>query len=185
MRGVPSDSGYNAHPELAELYDSIPMYNSRRDIGFYVDLCRQAGEALELGCGTGRILIRAAQAGCVVTGLDHSQNMLARCRAKADALPSDTRGRITLVEGDITGFHLSRTFKLAIAPFRPVQHLVTVDEQLSFLQCVREHLDPGGRLVFDVFNPSLAALAAEINAEVVGQFACGAANLGRSRLLGG
>ncbi len=164
---MPSDSGYNAHPELPELYDSIPLYNSRRDVDFYVDLCRQAGEALELGCGTGRILIPAAQARCVVTGLDHSKNMLARCRAKADALSNDTRHRITLVEGDMTRFHLSRTFNLAIAPFRPIQHLTTIGEQLSFLQCVREHLVPGGTLVFDVFNPSLASLAAEVNAEEI------------------
>jgi SAM-dependent methyltransferase len=164
---MPSDSGYNSHPALPELYDSIPLYNSRRDVDFYVDLCRQAGEALELGCGTGRILIPAAQAGCVVTGLDRSKNMLARCSAKADALSNDMRHRITLVEADITRFNLSRTFKLAIAPFRPIQHLMTVGEQLSFLQCVREHLDPGGRLVFDVFNPSLVSLVAEVNTEEI------------------
>jgi len=75
---MPSDSGYDNYPELPELYDSIPLYNSRQDEEFYVDLCRQTGEALELGCGTGRVLIPAAQAGCVVTGLDQSKNMLAR-----------------------------------------------------------------------------------------------------------
>jgi SAM-dependent methyltransferase len=91
--------------------------------------------------------------------------MLARCRANADALSKDARDRITLVEGDIARFHLFRTFKLAISPFRPIQHLTTVGEQLSFLQCVRDHLEPGGRLVFDVFNPSFVRLAAEISAE--------------------
>jgi len=74
----------------------------------------------------------------------------------------DTRNRITLVEADITRFDLSRTFKLAIAPFRPLHHLTTVREQLSFLQCVRAHLELGGKLVFDVFNPNLAMLAAEL-----------------------
>jgi SAM-dependent methyltransferase len=164
---MPSDSGYSSHPELPELYDTIPLYNSRDDVDFYVDLCRQAGDLLELGCGTGRILIPAAQAGCVITGLDQSKMMLARCRAKANALSNDTPGRITLVEADMTQFHLSRTFKLAIAPVRPIQHVTTVGEQLSFLRCVREHLDPGGRLVFDVFNPSLVRLAAEISTEEV------------------
>ena len=96
-------------------------------------------------CLSQRILIPAAQAGCVVTGLDQSKNMLARCSARADALSNDARDRITLVEGDVTRVHLCRTFKLAIAPFRPIQHLTTVGEQLSFLRCVREHLDPGGR----------------------------------------
>ena len=86
-----ADTGYNAHAELPELYDSIPLYNSRPDIDFYIDLCRQAGEVLELGCGTGRILIPAAEAGAAITGLDQSKSMLARCRAKADALPDDAR----------------------------------------------------------------------------------------------
>ena len=162
-----SNSGYNAFPELPELYDSIPLYNSRPDVDFYVDLCRQAGEALELGCGTGRILIPAAQAGCVITGLDQSKSMLARCRAKADALPDDARNRITLVEADMTRFSLSRTFRLVIAPFRPIQHLTTVGNQLSFLECVREHLEPGGRFVFDVFNPNLVMLAAETRTEEI------------------
>ena len=164
---MPADTGYNTHIELPELYDSIPLYNSRPDIGFYVDLCRQAGEALELGCGTGRILIPAADAGCVITGLDQSKIMLARCRARADMLSGDARDRITLVEADMTRFSLSRTFRLVIAPFRPIQHLTTVGDQLSFLECVREHLEPGGRFVFDVFNPNLVMLAAETRTEEI------------------
>jgi SAM-dependent methyltransferase len=164
---MPADTGYNTHPELPELYDSVPLYNSRPDVDFYVGLCRQAGEALELGCGTGRVLIPAAAAGCVITGLDQSRHMLARCRAKAEALSDDTRGRITLVEADMTRFSLSRTFKLAIAPFRPIQHVTTVSEQLSLLQYVRQHLEPGGRFVFDVFNPNLGMLAAETRTEEI------------------
>jgi SAM-dependent methyltransferase len=160
-----SDSGYGAHPEIPELYDHIPVYISRQDVGFWADLCREAGEALELGCGTGRVLIPAAEAGCRITGLDQSENMLRRCSAKADALPGEARSRIALVHGDMTHFHLSRTFPLAIAPFRPIQHLITVGEQLAFLKCVREHLKPGGRLVFDAFNPSLTHLAAPIHPE--------------------
>jgi SAM-dependent methyltransferase len=151
------------HPEIPELYDHIPLYNSRRDVDFYVNLCRQAGDVLELGCGTGRVFIPAAQAGCEVTGLDKSSQMLARCRAKVDALPAVVRDRVTLVEADMTDFQLSRTFPLAIAPFRPVQHLITVTEQLAFLRCVHQHLQPGGRFVFDVFHPDLARLAAPID----------------------
>jgi len=82
-----SETGYDTRPELPELYDHIRSYNSRRDVDFYVDLCQQTGEALELGCGTGRLLIAAAQAGCAVTGLDKSKHMLARCRANMEPLP--------------------------------------------------------------------------------------------------
>jgi SAM-dependent methyltransferase len=70
------------------------------------------------------------------------------------------RYRVTLYEADAREFYLEREFALVIAPFRVVQHLVTVDDQLRFLAAVRRHLAPGGRLVFDVFNPSFRALVA-------------------------
>jgi len=164
---MPHDPGYDAASELPELYDHIPVYNSRPDIEFYVNLCREAGQAFECGCGTGRILIPAAQAGCRITGLDQSSGMLARCRAKTEALPPAVRERTTLFQTDMTRFHLGQAFPLAIAPFRPIQHLTAVADQLAFLRCVREHLAPGGRLVFDVFNPNLAMLAAPLSPDEV------------------
>jgi SAM-dependent methyltransferase len=157
---VSTETGYDTNAQIPELYDHLPAYNSRCDVDFYIDLCRQAGEVLEVGCGTGRVLIPAALAGCDVTGIDKSRHMLTRCRGKVDALPGSARDRVTLVEADMTDFQLARAFKLVIAPFRPIQHLTTVDEQLSFLRCVHRHRLPGGRLVFDVFNPDLTLLAA-------------------------
>ena len=56
-------------------------------------------------------------------------------------------------------FDLPRRFTLVTIPFRPFQHLETVDDQLACLGNVHRHLVPGGRLVFDLFNPSLDALA--------------------------
>ncbi|MBV9500067.1 MAG: hypothetical protein JO138_11900 [Acidobacteriaceae bacterium] len=70
------------------------------------------------------MLIAGTEARCFVTGVDKSKPMLARCRTKANALPSDARDRITLAEAEMTDFQLSRTFKLAIVPFRPLQHLL-------------------------------------------------------------
>lgn len=145
--------GYEAFAELPELYDSVPLYADRKDVDFYVRRCRlAAGETLELGCGTGRVLIPAAEAGCVLTGLDQSEQMLARCRTKVTELPPPVRDRITLVCDDMTRFHLGRTFDLIIVPFRPLQHLVSVDDQLGFLRCARDHLNPRGQLIFDVFH---------------------------------
>jgi len=148
---------YESVPEIAALYDSLPVYGERADIRFYVDLCRKAsGEILELGCGTGRILIPAAQAGCHVTGLDYSHQMLEGCRRK---LPDALHDNVTLVQGDMTSFRLDREFSLVIIPFRPFQHLTTVDEQLACLRSVQQHLSPKGRLVFDVFNPDPSRVA--------------------------
>jgi SAM-dependent methyltransferase len=153
---------------MGELYDHIPAYGSRADIAFYVEQCRAAsGEVLELGCGTGRILIPAAAAGCSITGVDQSRSMLAQCRTKLRALPPEVQQRITLVEADMTGFRIGRRFALATMPFRPFQHLVTVEEQLRCLQAISEHLEPGGCLVFDAFNPDLRRLVAPIGEDEI------------------
>ena len=153
------NANYDAHSEIAELYDHVPVYRDRKDVTFYVDLCRAAqGEVLELGCGTGRILVPAAQAGCRITGLDQAGSMLDRCRSKLTALPAEAQKRVSLVEADMTSFSLGRTFALATVPFRPLQHLISVDEQLSFLRCVHRHLSAGGILALDVFQPDLKRL---------------------------
>ena len=135
---------------------------------FIVDLCRAAkGEVLELGCGTGRILIPAAEAGCTITGLDQSGFMLDRCRAKLHAHPPEVQKRVTLVEADMTNFSLGRTFALVTVPFRPLQHLVSVEEHLSFLACVQRAPEPGGKLALDVFYPDLTGLASPVNPEEI------------------
>jgi SAM-dependent methyltransferase len=162
------NANYDAHPEIGELYDHVPVYRDRKDVGFYVDLCRAAkGEILELGCGTGRVLIRAAEAGCTITGLDGSGVMLERCRGKLQQLPMEVQKRVTLVEADMTKFSLGRSFALATVPFRPLQHLVSVEEQLSFLACVHSHLEPGGKLALDVFHPDLARISSPASPEEI------------------
>ena len=146
-------------PEIAALYDSVPVYASRQDGQFYVDEARSSGgNVLEVGCGTGRILIPTARAGIEIDGLDGSAAMLEVCAAKLAKEPSDVRARTSLHHGDARAFDLKRKYALITAPFRPVQHLITIDDQLRFLDSVRRHLAPGGRLVFDVFNPNFSAL---------------------------
>ena len=63
-----------------------------------------------------------------------------------------------LVQADMRRFELSQSFRLVTAPFRPFQHLETVADQLACLECVRRHLAPGGKLILDLFNPSLPFL---------------------------
>ena len=147
-------SAYDAIPDFGLLYDSVPLYAGRQDVAFYVAEAQRAGGAvLEIGCGTGRILLPIARAGCVITGLDGSRAMLERCRAKLAAESAAVQGRVRLAPGDMRQFNLGAVYPLIIAPFRVVQHLTTVDDQLTFLARVANHLAPGGRLIFDVFNP--------------------------------
>jgi len=144
---------YDAIASIAEFYDATLVYQERKDVEFYVTEARASGgPVLELGCGTGRVLLPTARAGIEITGLDSSANMLARCRAKADAEPEEVRRGVTLVRGDLAAFELGRQFALITIPFRPFQHLLTVEQQLGCLRASRRHLAARGRLIFDVFQ---------------------------------
>lgn len=163
MKGSEAAS-YDRSPFIAEFSPYVARYATRPDIGFYVQAAREYdGPVLELGCGSGRILIPTARAGMDISGLDASERMLAVCRAAIEAEPPEVQRRIDLHHGDIRDFNLGRSFQLITMPFRPFQYLLTVEEQLACLGAIRRHLEPKGRLVFDLFNPSVHSLARPVN----------------------
>ncbi len=124
------------------------------DIPFWVDLAVESGgPVLEMGCGTGRILLPTARAGIVVHGLDASPDMLEQLRVKLAAEPPEIRGRVSLTAGDACSTDLGRQFPLITAPFRVAQTFVDRRDQRAWLRNVRRHLSPGGSLCFDVFQP--------------------------------
>ena len=146
---------------IADYYDESPLVlGRRRDVAFYRDAVREFGDpVLELGCGTGRIALALAEAGHRVTGLDISGRMLERCTQKRAGLPKETRERVHLVQGDMTRFDLGEKYRVVIIPFRPLQHLLEVEQQISCLESARKHLHAGrrfgerkGRLILDVFQ---------------------------------
>ena len=148
--------GYDDYPFLAEFYDYVPGYAGRSDIDFYVSFSRSsASKTLELGCGTGRILIPTAAAGCQIVGVDLSEYMLAKCREKLQKQPKEVRERVKLVHGTITSFKLEESFGLITTPFRSFQHLISLEEQLACLRCANNHLSMGGMLILDLFQVNL------------------------------
>ena len=152
---------------FAEFYDQFYDIMDREDVGFYVDQAKQTGgPVLELGCGTGRVLIPTAREGLHVTGVDLSEHMMAVFRAKLAQESVEVQGRTQIVCADIRDFALGTQFNLVTVPFRPFQHLITVDEQMACLSAARRHLMPGGRLALDVFNPNLSRLVDENRQEV-------------------
>ena len=119
---------------------------------FYVGLAKAArGPVLDVGCGTGRILIPCLQAGVDIEGLDLFDGMLTRLREKAAAL----RLNPTLHRADMAGFKVPRRFALIIIPFNAFVHNLTTEAQLACLRACREHLFPGGTLALDVSFPGL------------------------------
>jgi SAM-dependent methyltransferase len=117
---------------------------------------RCGSPVLELACGTGRVLLPLARQGYQVMGVDIAPAMLevARCKVAAEGLAD----RITLVEGDMREFALDSRFNLAFVAVNSFMHLLTTEDQLAALDCIRRHLDPGGLLLVDLFNPDLGSL---------------------------
>ena len=144
---------------IADLYDHVTLYRTRPDVAFFVAAAvASGGPVLELGCGTGRVLVPTAQAGIDITGIDLSAGMLAVCRQRLEQEPPAVRSHVQLLQGDMRNFELRRRFPVVTLPFRPFQHLLGVDEQLACLGAIHRHLRDDGELILDVFNPSLEAL---------------------------
>lgn len=147
--------------DLPLLYDHVPLYEARRDVQFYLEEAKKCGgSVLEVGCGTGRILLPIARAGIRIDGLDSSPAMLERCKEKLSVESRATADLVHLHAGSASNFDVAKKFQLVTAPFRVAQHLIRIDEQLAFLTNAARHLDRGGKLIFDVFNPNFAALVA-------------------------
>jgi hypothetical protein len=94
--------------------------------------------------------------------------MLDVCRQALSLEPPEVQDRVTLVQADMRDFDLNKTFSLVTTPFRPFQHLLTVEDQLKCLNCIRSHLVTGGFLILDLFNPSLTHLTQDNLGEEVG-----------------
>jgi ubiquinone/menaquinone biosynthesis C-methylase UbiE len=150
---------------IARNYDGV--YSIDRtpsgDADFYRDLARESGgPVLELGCGTGRVLLPIAREGIECVGLDASPEMLSIFRDKAPP------PNLTLVEGRMQSFDLgARRFALITCPFRAFSHLLDVADQLEALARIRHHLAPGGAFAFDLFDPRFDRLAAPFEEETL------------------
>ena len=140
-----------------ELYD-ILLGGFDYGLDFYVDLARRAaGPVSDVGCGTGRVMLPCLQAGVDIEGFDLFEPMLARLRESAAGLGLTPR----LYRADMSDFRLPRRYALAMIPFNAFTHNLTQESQIRCLECCREHLLPGGMLVFDGAFPGLHWIGGE------------------------
>lgn len=149
------------HQLEASIYDRV-YAGIKADIPFWQELareyCGENGEALELACGTLRVMLPVAQAGVRVTGIDESPFMLELAQKKIDAAPPDVQARLGIEQGDMRAFRFNRQFELIYIPFNTLGILLTVQDQLAMLERVKQHLAPNGVFAFDVFFPDIERL---------------------------
>jgi SAM-dependent methyltransferase len=120
-------------------------------VDFLADLAG-GGAALELGIGTGRIAIPLAQRGVRVHGIDLSEAMVARLKAKPGSEDID----VTI--GDFATATVDGRFSVAYLVFNTIMNLTTQDEQVACFQNVAAQLEPGGCFVIEVGVPELQRL---------------------------
>ena len=143
------DSPYD---HIARLYDPWSA-SVTEDVPFYLAEARKVapGPVVELGVGTGRIAVPIAAEGIRVIGVDSSRRMLEVCAERA-AL-AGAAWSIDLRLGDLRQPPVAERVPLVLCPFRSYLHLADDGERRQALRAARRLLRPGGRLVFDVFEP--------------------------------
>jgi len=139
--------------KTARYYELGPN-STPKDINFYKNLIRRPEmTVLELGCGTGRILVPLAHSCAYIQGIDSSPAMLDICRERLEAARIGP-DRAAVVLGDMCGIALGRKFGLIIAPYRVMQNLETNEQVHGMLRCIRSHLAADGTCVLNAFNPN-------------------------------
>jgi len=150
--------GWQGWDEYAPFYDwENARTIGRADVPFWTDLARlSGGPVLELGCGTGRVLVPVARAGVAAVGIDRSEPMLARARARIRRAAATSRAH--LVRGDIRSLPFGRRqpFPLVMAPYGILQSLVRESDLSATLASVAAVLPRGGLFGIDLV-PDLPA----------------------------
>jgi len=141
--------------EVAAQYDGDPEHDpmfSPEAIDPVVDFLAEragGGAALELGIGTGRIALPLSERGMQVHGIDLSEAMVARLKAKRGG------DRIPVVIGDFATAKVEGSFTLAYLVYNTIQNLTTQDAQVACFENVASHLEPGGCFVIEVGLPDV------------------------------
>lgn len=114
------------------------------DRAFYKEAVRRYGQpVLDVGCGTGRLLLDFLADGIDAEGVDVSPEMLALCRRKADA----AGGQVRLHEQAMESLSLPRRFRTILVPSSSFQLVTDPATARAAMDRFFAHLLPGGHLV--------------------------------------
>ncbi|HEX3124075.1 MAG TPA: class I SAM-dependent methyltransferase [Rhodanobacteraceae bacterium] len=144
-------SAHFSYDAIAEVY-ATDMGRSMPfdDVGWYRRQClTRGGRALELGCGTGRILLELLAAGVDAIGVDRSLPMLRRLRRDGIARGIEAR----VAQMDLRELALTGRFAVILAPYSLITYLIDPVVAVSVLEQLRALLARDGRLVLDAFIP--------------------------------
>lgn len=141
--------------DWAAIYDLVYRGKRTGEHEFYLELIGSVPRAkvLEIACGSGWLFLDALANEADIYGFDISAEMLRHLEQNAAERGLDLSQRVS--EQNMVDFKYPFKFDLIIIPGRSFLHLATQDEQVRALANIREHLNPGGRLVLNFFRASL------------------------------
>jgi SAM-dependent methyltransferase len=156
---VPADQGHDEGffgERAASVYDerAADMFDPAvvtPVVEFLADLAGDGG-ALEFGIGTGRIALPLAARGVRVAGIDSSEAMVARLRAKPGA------DAVEVAVGDFAHTRVGGSFAVVYLVFNTIFNLVTQDDQVACFENAAAQLRGGGRFVIETGVPDLQRL---------------------------
>jgi len=135
---------------VAELYD-LEHDSVTEDIDLYLSYAARAGgPVLDLGCGTGRVLLPLVQHGYEVVGLDASPHMLDRARIRLSGLPEE---RFKLIHGamqEVLYKFPAETFGLIICALNTWSHVCDLQQAIEILKGIKKALKPSGLVILDM-----------------------------------
>jgi ubiquinone/menaquinone biosynthesis C-methylase UbiE len=139
---------YEYRGMVASVWDLLRGdYSAWPDRPFYRQLIELHGQpALDVGCGTGRLVLDYVSAGIDVDGVDASPDMLALCRQKAAALGIQPR----LFEQSMETLDLPRHYGTIFVPSSSFQLLTSEDAAREAMRRLHRHLLSGGVLVMSL-----------------------------------
>jgi len=136
---------------VARFYDA-ETGDKTDDLAMYSQLAEQYdGDILDIGCGTGRVLIHLAQEGYTVHGIDNDRAMLDRLDRKLEMMPH-LQDKITYYDGDVLTYDLDRKFGLILLTYNALMHFQDQETQLQLLEQLHGWLADDGLLVIDLPN---------------------------------
>ena len=133
-----------------QLYDLFRGGDDLDEIGFYIEkISELGGSCLDVGCGTGRVLIPLAHSGIDITGIDSSSEMIANCLKNL----GEENIATDILEGNMVNFDLGKKFNSLIVPGGSFQLIHDYEDAVLTLKNFHSHLNPGGTLILSLFNP--------------------------------
>jgi ubiquinone/menaquinone biosynthesis C-methylase UbiE len=148
---------------IARFYDAENI-DKTDDLALYSELAEEYGDPiLDVGCGTGRVMLHLAQEEYQVYGIDSEEAMLERAYRKVEMFPH-LRDKLTFYHGNVLKHDFKERFNLILLPYNTLTHFHSQDDQLNLLRRLRACIEPSGLLVSDMPNPGDAFASPDTDA---------------------